>query len=437
MIAVPLDPPPTAPPEPSSADQFLYRAARQARNQAGYHGYLLLFHGSPPSVERVRDHVAATAPRVPAWAYRVAERRGRLAWEAVGDADPRLHVHELRLAAGPDPVGRAADALLGLPFPETAPDWGVWLVHGWAPDEYGLCYRVHHALQDGMGGAAAVGALFGTGDRPLPLTVPVEAEPPLKVGQLAAMLAADIFAAVRHTARWTPGLRPPGAHRTMHHTHVEVERLRRLGKAAGATLNQVYLAATAGALRAWSPADWNAESRSAGSPGAQRRFGQRHLHAFMPLDTRPAGVEPAALGNHMAMLRIPLPCAEPDPRRRLASVVRDARATPERRTATRAGLRALPRTGAALIRYFFGPRRTALTVTNIRIPDGLSFGTDPVTASIGLPALLLGHALMVGLSSYGPDAGVFFISDRGDPDPAALPGLWLAALAELEDAHGC
>ncbi|NGO48589.1 wax ester/triacylglycerol synthase domain-containing protein [Streptomyces ureilyticus] len=409
-------------------DRFLYRAARRARNQAEYQGYLLLFRGATPPLERVRDHVAATALRVPAWAYRIAERHGRLVWEAATAPDPRGHVHELRVAPGPDPIGRMVEALLRLPFPEGAPDWGLWLVHGWAPDAYALCYRVHHALQDGMGGATAVGALFGPGlDRRLPLTVPTEAEPPLKLMELATMLAVDIPAAVRHTARWTPGLRPPGAHRTLHHTHVEVERLRSLGKVAGATLNQVYLAATAGALRTWSPADWSAGKRS-------RR---RPLHAFVPLDTRPAGHEPATLGNHMAMLRVPLPCAEPDPRRRLESVVCSARVTPERRMATRAGLRVLPRTGAALIRYFFGPRRTALTVTNVRIPDGLSFGADPVTASIGLPALLLDHALVVGLSSYGPDAGVFFISDRTDPDPAVLPELWLAALSELEDAHPC
>ncbi len=424
---MPLEPPLTDlqsnPPLPSPTDQFLYRAAMEAHDQAEYLGYLLLFQGTPPSVERVRDHVVATAPRVPAWAYRLAERRGRLAWEAVANPDPRGHVHELRLAPGPDPAGRMADELHRLPFPEDAPDWGIWLVRGWAPDSYALCYRAHHALQDGMGAAAVIGALFGTGEHRLPLTVPPQAEPPLKPGELAAMLAADIPAAARRTARWTPGLRPPGAHQTVHHTHVEVERLRRLGKSAGVTLNQVYLAATAGALRAWSPADWST--------------GKRPLHVCTPLDTRPAGYEQATLGNHMAMLRIPLPCAEPDPRRRLESVVRAARVSPERRMATRAGLRVLPRTGAALIRYFLGPRRTALTVTNVRAPDGLSFGADPVIASVGLPALLLGHALIVCLASYGPEAGVVFVSDRTDPDPAVLPGLWHTALAELEQAYPC
>jgi diacylglycerol O-acyltransferase len=421
---------PMAPPAASPTDRFLYLAARRARNQAEYQGYLLLFQGAPPSVERVRDHVAASAPRVPAWAYRVAGQAGRAGqpvWEAVADPDARGHVHELRLEPGPDPVERMSGALLRLPFPEDAPGWGLWLVHGWAPDAYALCYRVHHALQDGMGGAAAVAALFGPGDGRLSLTVPIEAEPPLKPMELTAMLGADIPAAVRHTARWTPALGPHGGHRTLHRTEVEVARLRTLGKAAGATLNQVYLAATAGALRAWSPADW----------GTGKHSTRRPLHAFMPLDTRPAGQRPATLGNHMAMLRVPLPCAEPDPRRRLELLIRSARATQERRTATRAGLRVLPRTSAALIRYFMGPRRTALTVTNIRIPDGLSFGADPVTASIGLPALLLGHPLMVGLSTYGPEATVVFISDRTDPDPALLPGLWGAALTELEEAHAC
>ncbi|MET7568982.1 wax ester/triacylglycerol synthase domain-containing protein [Streptomyces sp. NPDC005492] len=414
---------PLEPLAPTPVDRFLHKVAREARNQAEYQGYLLLFHGAPPSVERVRHHVAETAPRVPVWAYRITERRGRPAWEAGDRFEPRAHVHELLLPPGPDPVGRMTRELLRLPFPDDARDWGVWLVHGWAPDAYALCYRVHHALQDGMGGATAVGALFGPGDRALPLTVPADAEPPLKARELVAMLGADIPAAARRTAHWTPASRAPDEHRTLHRTHVEVERLRTLGKAAGATLNQVYLAATAGALRAWSPGDW--------PPSA------RPLHAFMPLDTRPAGWEQTTLGNHMAMLRVPLPCGEPDPRRRLESLVRTARTTPERRAATRAGLRVLPRTGAALIRYFFGPRRTALTVTNIRVPGGMTFDGDPVTASIGLPALLLDHPLMVGLSSYGPEATVVFISDRADPDPALLPELWQRALTELEDACSC
>ncbi|WP_059007792.1 WS/DGAT/MGAT family O-acyltransferase, partial [Streptomyces specialis] len=317
----------TAPaaPAPSPVDRFLHRAAARAPHRGGYLGVVGLLDGHPPGITEIENLVADTVTRVPALAFRVGADSRRV-WEPADGLDPARHPHELRIGPGPDVLRRIADRLVGEPFPPDAASWGVWLVTGWAADQYALAVRGHHALLDAQGGLAAVAALMLPGLRP-PLTVPARAEPPLRPVAAVAWAVRGLRATVRPTARWTPARTGRAATRTLHTAFVDTARLTALAATAGGTVNQVYLAATAGALRAWTPGDW-----------AGRRA-RRPLHAFVPVETRPPGHELVSLGNHLAALRVPLPCAEPDARRRLESLIRTADAARARGPVQRAALR--------------------------------------------------------------------------------------------------
>ncbi|CAM5667865.1 hypothetical protein SFUMM280S_08446 [Streptomyces fumanus] len=111
-------------PRPSPVDRHLHRAARALRHHGGYLGVLGVLEGTPPSVGELRDLVADTVPRVPAWHYRVCADNRRV-WEHAGDQDPRAHVHELRVPEGPAALERIGRAVLDAPFPQGADNWGV------------------------------------------------------------------------------------------------------------------------------------------------------------------------------------------------------------------------------------------------------------------------------------------------------------------------
>ncbi|MGA4851434.1 wax ester/triacylglycerol synthase domain-containing protein [Streptomyces sp. G5(2025)] len=410
----------TSSPRPSPVDRHLHRTIRTLPHHGGYLGVLGVLEGRPPGIEELRDAVADAVARVPAWQYRVCADNRRV-WEPAHGQDPREHVHELRLPEGPAALEDIARAAHRAPFPERADSWGVRLVTGWAPDRYALACRVHHALQDGVGGMAGISAFMAPGLE-LPLSVPPDAEPPFRPVDTARWAARTLPPLLRPTARWTPARQAAGTTRTLHVTSCGTGRLKALARAAEASLNQIYLAVTAGALRAWTPEDWAA--RDAGP-----------LHACVPAESRPAGHEMATLGNHLVALRAELHCAESDPRRRLDLM----RPSTDTRGALipqqRAALRALPRVAGLATRCLLNPSRTALLITNVQLGAGLTVDGHPVRQIASLPPLLFGQPLTVALTTYEEQATVCFTSDRGDPDPGLLPQLWQEALTELEEAY--
>lgn len=407
-------------PRPSPVDRHLHRTIRTLPHRGGYLGFLALMEGRPPGIEELRDAVADAVARVPAWNYRVCSDSRRV-WEPARGQDPRGHVHELPVPEGAVTPEELARAVHDMPFPEHADNWGVWLLTGWAPDRYALACRVHHALQDGRGAMAGICA-FMVPDLELPLSVPPDAEPPFRPIGVARWATRTLPSLLRPTARWTPARQEAGTTRTLHVTGCDTERLRELARAAEATVNQVYLAVTAGALRAWTPQDWTGR-------------GKGPLHAFVPVECRPAGHETATLGNHLVALRAELHCGEPDPRRRLdlmrASTDKHSAQAPHQRAA----LRVLPRVADLTTRCLLLRSRTALLTSNVPLGAGLVINGDPVRQIVCLPPLVFGHPLTVVLTTYEGQATVYFTSDRRDPDPGRLPQLWQTALAELEEAY--
>jgi len=199
------------------------------------------------------------------------------------------HVHRASLPApgGPGELGAFVADVVGRPLDQHAPLWEMHLVEGLESGYVALVPKVHHALFDGASGAEVIASFLDAGPIPRvvvpparpwrPQAVPTEAE---LVGSALSALARQperaagalrrTFGAVRDLAernrrlREEDGIAPPPApfraprtsvngaispHRRFAFAQVPMDELRSVRRAFGGTLNDVVLAAVAGALR--------------------------------------------------------------------------------------------------------------------------------------------------------------------------------------------
>jgi WS/DGAT/MGAT family acyltransferase len=291
-----------------------------------------------------RRHIEARLRQLPRFKRRLAEVPlgvGRPLW--VDDEDFAITRH-VRSATVPSPGTR--QELLNLcaelyeePIDRAHPLWELWIIDGLADGRVGIVEKVHHALIDGISGVELAAAIFD----PVPDTepdVPVRhaGRPgPGPVRRLADAVAdqlADPFELARSTASTlrspqqladqvgsvaatardlfrpggaapaTPFNRDIGRRRELRAVDLDLDRIHRVGHAVGATVNDMVLAAIAGAMYDWFVAEGEAPV---------------DVHVMVPVSTRHGGMvsEP---GNHVGAVSVTLPVAEPDPVRRLHTV---------------------------------------------------------------------------------------------------------------------
>jgi diacylglycerol O-acyltransferase / wax synthase len=204
--------------------------------------------------------------------------------------------------------------------------------------------------------------------------------------------------------------RPTGPRRRFAVARADLAAVRAAGHAQGGTVNDVVLAAVAGALRS-----------------VLRQRGERpgRLVASVPVSARRAAGT-ATLGNQVGVRPVELPDLD-DPARRLAAVARTTRALPDVPRGASAAvltplLRLLGRLG--LLRWYVDRQRMVSTfVTNVRGPAApLSFLGSPVTALLPLPATTGNVTVAFAVLSY---AGTLAVTVLADPD--ACPDLALLA----------
>lgn len=402
---------PLPPTLPLGTVDLAYRLA--ARGRPLPLPFVFAFDGPAPSLDTVRARVAERAPRIPALNYRPAGDGG--AFRRVGGIAVERHVRELRLPEDPD--GAATGRLL-LSRPMNTGDgplWDVWLVHG-AAGGHALCYRTDHTVQDGMGAAYAARALLD--DRP-------GAQPAARPGARPALsglagVLGDIAAGFGAPTP-KPGFDGPvGGRDGVCHATVPLARLRALGRAHGATVNDVYLAALAHAVRTWH----------------LKATGTVHppLPVAVPMSIRAPGEEHAP-GNRMVTARLLLPCDEPSATgavRRVAARTRRLRRS-RRRDAFRVLLAATPRAAGARI--------------GLRLVNGSVVAGPASSVAFGAPlrhrgaesrwsavysGLACGIRCLVTLTSQHDTACLTVVHDENLPTADELPGLWLSSLLELE-----
>jgi len=339
---------------------------------------------------------------------------------------PEYHVSAEDLPAGSGDAGlrEALDRIAARPLKLDRPLWRLWLLRGHRPDGVAVAYRFSHIHQDGGALRQALHLLFGPLDRPPGRSLPAFAAPHAAD---YARAAAGALRGIRRTRQLSSWGGPPVGGARHSWALAELDVLRRIGRRHGGSVNDVYLTALAGALRAWSAPEWDA--------------GSRPVHAAMPMSLRGAGEEDM-LSNFTFGARIRLPCAEPDPRRRLADVAAETRraraggstAVVQRRILEATPPDASPRVLAQAASAGARPRDVALVASNAGLmPGPLTVAGRPVTSLIGMPPLFVGRQhLSVALFGLGGQVCAAFTASASVPRHTELPGLWRAELDVLD-----
>ncbi|HVL31756.1 MAG TPA: WS/DGAT domain-containing protein, partial [Solirubrobacteraceae bacterium] len=240
--------------------------------------------------------------------------------------------------------------------------------------------------------------------------------------QLLGAVADDVLPAAPRSALNGP----IGARRTLVGLHARRDELRR-ARRAGGTLNDVGLAAVAGALRALAV-------RDGGPPPVEP------LKAMVPVSTRRPGDTDA--GNQIAMVNVPLPVHLASPRERLERVREQTALL--KHTDRPAGTQTLYQAAGLLptplrspvARAMATPRQFNLTVSQSPAPRGslylLGCELDEVYSVVPIAQ---GHALAIGMVRYRQE---LFFGCYADPDALPevhdLPGLLRAELRALGEA---
>ena len=407
-------------------------------------------------IERIRRFIGARLQHVPRY-------RQRLQWIPierhpvwVDDAHFDLSYH-VRHTALPHPGTEAqleefAGQVLSQHLDRAKPLWEVWVVEGIVGDRFALVSKVHHCMVDGVGGVDLLNVLLtpypsddvGEPDafhpRPAPsagqlladetarrIRAPFQAARSLRrFVEGTKELSADLqhrVAAMTHSARsgWfsraseTPLNRRIGPNRRIHFLASDLEQVKEVKRATGGTVNDVVIAAVAGAVRSFLT-----EDREVDVAGLDFR-------AMVPVSIRQADEDTP--GNRVTMWLIDLPIQEPDPLSRLRAVTAATAHLKETDQALGASLltqgasftpstllSVAARVAAATARPF------NMTVTNVPGPQVPLYLMGCRLAGIfPMVPLWVNHGLGVALFSYDGMLNWGFSSDRESvPDLAGF-----------------
>ena len=240
---------------------------------------LVLGTGPGFSVEEARrllgERIAAV-PRLRQRLYRAPPGCGRPFWADDPAFDLCRHVRQVPCPAPGDERAllNVAAAVIGGPLPRSGPLWSAVFVTGLAGGGTGLVVAMSHVLADGIGGLAVLASLVdegpalppaGTAAVPFPAPVPGAGALAAEAWAGRARRLAHPAGAVRTIGQGLAELgvarpprrlprtslnRPTGPRRRLDVVTADLAAVRGLGHAHGGTVNDVILAAVAGALRA-------------------------------------------------------------------------------------------------------------------------------------------------------------------------------------------
>ena len=402
-------------------------------------------HGPRPGFGELFAHIAGRLGRAPRYRQRVApDALGLHAplWVDAEDFDPAEHIHH----SAAERLEDLADAVLSEPLRRDRPLWEFWIAPQLADGRIGLVGKVHHCMVDGLA-AVELGMLLldfepepsaveadewlpapaphalelvarGAWDRtrePLGLLkAPLElARAPLALPRFALRTCRALAGAVLPVAPPSLLNAPSSPDRHLATARRPLDELRAIKNHHGVTVNDVLLAAVAGALRLH----------------AERREERPHdLKAMVPVNVRSEAV--GELGNRITFMFVELPASSPDPLDRLwrvsdATRTRKEAGVPEDADAAMQALSYAPRTlQKAAAHALASPRVYNLVVSNIPGPR-MPMYLRGCRLREAYPVVPLSdrHALSIGMTTIGTDAcfGLY-------ADPETLPDSDLLAL---------
>jgi len=410
--------------------------------------------GPRPDFETLFHHIAGRLGRAPRYRQRIApDPLGLHAplWVDAEDFDPRRHVHR---SAALD-LAELADAVLSEPLARDRPLWELWIADHLRDGRIGLVGKAHHCMVDGIAAVELGSLLLDTDPEPpppdedtwLPAPVPPALELlargaydrareqlgllklPLQLARSPLALPAAGWRGARAVARTVLPVAPSSslngpssAARHLATLRRPLAELREVCRAHEVTVNDVVLAAVAGALRRH----------------AERR-GElpRDLKAMVPVNVRTD--DAGELGNRITFIFIELPSTIEDPLNRLFHV-NDATRTgkesglPEDADAALQALAFVPRPVQKVAAHALaGPRVYNLVVSNIPGPRRpMYLHGCPLHEAYPVVPLSDRHALSVGMTTIGDHACFGLHADPGQlPDADLLAGDLDAAIDEL------
>ncbi|MFD5766514.1 hypothetical protein ACFWIN_11915 [Streptomyces sp. NPDC127049] len=372
-------------------------------------GHVLDFPAGAFTLDEVRGRVAERAPGLEALG--VVADAGARSWTRVPPPEARAHVREERVDGR---LAEATDAFLGAPLPaRPAPGWDLLMLTCRTEQVRRLCFRIDHAVADGVGTAHLVAALLADE----PVAGPYPYLPPGSGRASRAWLRASPFERFPEHETVPPGCGavPSGA-AALAYADVPDGELRAVASRWGAGVNDVYLTAVAGALAAFQ----------------RRQAAQVHdLRVVMPMSvrTREARLAP---GNAALPAMLRLPCTAAGPRERLEAVVAQTRA--HKASGLReGGWKTLLRMPPRFLHRSTERARFRLAASHIGIHgDYRVLGASPIATSLfGLNSPgMLGY---FSLTRTATTARLAVVHDRSHPAATDLPALWVKALTELSE----
>lgn len=249
--------------------------------------YELELGGRPVTFEAIKAMVAERLPLAPAFRRRLVEVPFRIThpyWVEDPDFDLDYHV---RRAALPSPGGRAeleefVGQIVGLPLDRSRPLWEMYVVEGLAGGRLAIVTKVHHAAIDGISGAEIAATWLDLEPEPAPRELEDDWEPeplpseveliafglaslaghPLKAARSARRILESALHLTEHNRQLeTPPPPAPFAapktslnqaltpHRRVAFTELALADLKAVKNHFSCKVNDVVLAACAGALR--------------------------------------------------------------------------------------------------------------------------------------------------------------------------------------------
>jgi len=418
----------------------------------------------------LKTHVAGRIHLVPRFRQKVAFlpfNVGRPMW--VDDDHFDLDFH-MRRAALPEPGGRSelADYVQRVhsrPLDRSRSLWEMYLIEGLEDGRIAIFTKTHHAMIDGMSGVDIASVLFDTTEQPRPFEAePWTPEPAPSTAELMRRWAVDsvthpVEAATAHAsaafgaprfaiARARDALssasnlvrsgRAPespfdvvvGSSRRFSFADAVVDDAKAIKNALGGSVNDVILAAVAGAIGRLLEARGN-------------EVGDLSLRAMVPVSTRDES-QSMTFGNRVSMFFVDLPVGPMDPAQRLRLITEATRDLKEKRHALGAAslvgmTRWAPPTLHALAARLASRQRIMnLVVSNVPGPNvPLFLAGARLIAMYPLMPLVEAAALSIAITSLSGVMGFGFTGDwDAVPDIDALPGHLNAAIADLKKAAG-
>lgn len=392
----------------SLGDHYLRCLAACAKNDSRMHMAVgAHMPGPPPPPEDVRRLITDRLRQAPVLRYRLTGRGRHACWAPDPAFDPAQHVEYHRLEPGQSVYQAITDVMADRPLPRDRPLWRLWVLHGHTAGEHVLLYTVHHAFQDVLATLSVLRAL--TGDETLPH--PVAAPAPRSTVSTASALRRTLADLVRLAApapRWHPTQAASGPNPRLVVAPLDIEALRDIARHTDATIPQITLAVLAGALRAWHPEPWQTSPRK-----------PREVTVNLAISWR-GRRNHAALGNHVGVFPVTLPCTEPSPYERLRRIV-------EQTTLTK--IVSQRRTARALYDI---PAAAALPVLRTLLPMGTRGSANRLDAgAIQATQMFPGARELFVCPPLAPGVAAMFVMLHTD-DTASISGIFDTHVARPE-----